>query len=85
MNNLKIIGTGLLVGLFIGILPFISTSFYDNPLELIFSLPLIPILSIVGSDGHPPLALYLSPIIYSFIGVMVGLLCSKTKRGRLLK
>ena len=70
---------GGLFGLIIGSLPFFSALFYNNQLEIILALPIIPIGLIFGSGGHPPLALYLSPLIYTILGIIIGYLINKIK------
>ncbi|HLC50737.1 MAG TPA: hypothetical protein VJI97_04910 [Candidatus Nanoarchaeia archaeon] len=62
---------GGVIGLIIGILPFFSTIFFDNPLEIILALPIIPI-SFIFKGGHPPLALFLSPLVYCVLGIIIG-------------
>lgn len=39
------------IGFFVGILPFFSTLFFDNPFEIIFALPIIPLALIFGNGG----------------------------------
>jgi len=70
---------GGLIGFLIGILPFFSAIFYDNIFEIIFALPIIPIGLIFGRDGHQILAIYLSPFVYTLVGLIIGYLISFKK------
>ena len=75
----KYVVIGGIFGLIFGILPFFSIIFSNNPLEIILALPIIPIGLIFGRGGHPPLALFLCPLIYSILGMIIGYIISRIK------
>ena len=71
---------GALIGFFVGLLPILPIDVIDSPIETVLALPIIPVALIFGKGGHPPLAMFLSPLFYLVVGFIVGLLIGVSKK-----
>lgn len=63
---------GLFIGVLIGLIPFFSLIDTTTFLGSIMVFIIDPVSLIIGGEGHPPLSIFFSPILYALIGFLIG-------------